>query len=776
MSRTTKLMSANLRKGKASTFILVWFIVLASMFLTLGLMMMTHFTDAYDNKSEALHAPHIVIMDNKADYAQAHLDYVSGYKGVRETETVNMLTLKGDITFDGKPDPWDVFFSDAAATNKMNGLTLVEGAAPKNDDEVCVPYIFRVSGGYGLGDTFRITVGTTELSYKISGFTEELMFGTGSGMMKVTRIYLTPGAYAALEDKHPNWATVVINARLENPADAGKLANQYNKKFFVDSRPESGTTGSYAFTYDTVKGWMTGVSTMVAMIIVAFSAVLGAVALLVIRFRIRNTVEETMTNLGALKATGYTGGQLLGATLLQFALIAAVGASLGIGNAYGVLPGIAAGFEQVSGLHVPFAFDPVSTVVAFVMIMVTVMAVVWLSARPIRKLAPLTALKLGLARRSFKRNHFPVDRARGPLAWLLAAKTALHAKGQAVMLFVIILGVGFASGVGASMYDNLAAHTDDFVKTMLGETPDLTVTAETAGTAQDVRALIESASSVGKSYFVTSGNVLYDDLLVPTIAVEDYGQFEGRMLYDGRYPAQDNEIAVTSDLGKRIGDSIKVSLYGKSAEYQVVGLIQGQLQAAATTGGYLRLDPGARPKSIWAYLDDPSKTAALIKSIDERFGNDKVQCTDVHEANQGALATDAAVFLVVTLVILAMTLLVVLLSVWLLMKTMITRRRQEFGVMKTVGFTTRQIMNQLASYFMPIVATGLVGGGIIGAVSFNPVFVGLTRSMGIMTSNMPTPWGLTLVMCGALILVAYAFAMLVAWRTRKISPVELVTE
>jgi len=113
---------------------------------------------------------------------------------------------------------------------------------------------------------------------------------------------------------------------------------------------------------------------------------------------------------------------------------------------------------------------------------------------------------------------------------------------------------------------------------------------------------------------------------------------------------------------------------------------------------------------------------------------------------------------------------------FLMMKTVILRQRRSLGIQKALGFTTFQLMNQLALYFFPVIVFGIVLGGFLGAISFNPIFVGLTQYMGIMTASMPVPLGLTIATCVFLAVLAYSVAMLIAWRIRKISAYTLVTE
>jgi putative ABC transport system permease protein len=140
------------------------------------------------------------------------------------------------------------------------------------------------------------------------------------------------------------------------------------------------------------------------------------------------------------------------------------------------------------------------------------------------------------------------------------------------------------------------------------------------------------------------------------------------------------------------------------------------------------------------------------------------------------LGTYGDIFQVVTVVVVAVTALVIFLVLYLTLKTVILRRRRELGIHKALGFTTLQLMNQFALQFIPVITLGIAVGGVAGIFGFNPIFVALTRGMGIMTASMPAPVGLTVVMCVALVVLAYALALLIAWRIRKVSAYALISE
>ena len=71
---------------------------------------------------------------------------------------------------------------------------------------------------------------------------------------------------------------------------------------------------------------MKSVSTLtvnvIAMILVAFAAIIVLVSLIVIKYRVSNSIEDGMTNIGVLKALGYTNRDILVSFILQFVFIA----------------------------------------------------------------------------------------------------------------------------------------------------------------------------------------------------------------------------------------------------------------------------------------------------------------------------------------------------------------------------------------------------------------------------------------------------------------------
>ncbi|MCL2747384.1 MAG: ABC transporter permease [Oscillospiraceae bacterium] len=783
MKNIFPLTLANLRRGKSQAVSLFAFVLLAALLLNMGLLLMLNYGSFFAKHAEELSTPHHLVLEEKRLYSPAQADYLRSYPGVLSVESEPVIGLPTEIAYGGGMSTAIMFFSDTGSQRTMNGFSIFEGQAPEAVDEICLPYMFNPGGGYRIGDSFTVSADGASYTFTISGFTEEILCGSPNNQMY--QAYLSPEGYRHLLSQMPHHEAMILLARLEDPENSKKLGDDFVKEFLFSSEmAESHDLFFWTMSWSAAKMTRTMMSDITSMILVLFAAMIVFISLLVMRFRIRNSIEESMSNIGALKAVGYTGRQLLHATVLQFFSIALVGTLAGIGLSYTTLPAVSDILEAQTALRWQQGFDMASSLISFALILVAVLAVTYFCARRIQKMQPLEALRQGLATHSYGKNHLPLCSSRGPLSLLLAVKSALQAKGQMLMIFLIVAAVSFMAAAGMSIYDNLGVHPEAFSQLLAGEVPDCAFAVRDAEDVPAIRAYFEQSREVRKVFYHRDHTVLIDDVSVLNIVVEDFGLLEGGLLYAGRYPKHGNEIVLSGSLsalsGKDIGDAVGVMQNGRTEEYLVVGKIQtvnnSGVACAMTIDGIKRAQPDYRPREMYVYMHDSAETAAFVEAVRGQWDAEMELVIDLQELMEAQLGVYGTIFQMVAAVIVVVTILVIVMVLYMMLKTVILRRRRDLGIQKALGFTTPQLMNQFALHFIPVIALGVVAGGIGGLFGFNPMFVGLTRGMGIMTASMPAPIGLTVVLCVALILVAYLFAMLIAWRIRKISAWTLVSE
>jgi Predicted ABC-type transport system involved in lysophospholipase L1 biosynthesis, permease component len=782
MKNILAITKANLRKDKSQAIGLLAFALIAALLLNIGLLLMVRYGDYFETRAEELHSPHYVLIENKNLYKQSQADYIKNYPGVTEVETESALVNGlAEIPYNNGKTLASIIYLNAGTSRNMNDLELIEGSVPEASDEICLPYMFNVGGGYEIGDKFTVNVDGAKTTYKVCGFTEEIAFGSPS--YNTYQVYLSASGYERVLEKYPDWECMILRARMQDPANSGKLLIGCLKEFtFKSDAYDSGVVSMVEWN-DIITA-RTAMSRITSIVMVLFAVLIVLVSMLVIRFRIRNSIEESMTNIGALKAVGYTGRQLLWATVLQFCAVSAVGAVAGVGASYGLLPFVSQVLKVQSAMDWSPGFDMMTSLISFIAVVLLALSVAWLSARRIKKLQPLAALRQGLVTHSFKRNHFALDHSRGSLSLLLAMKSSLQAKGQMIMIFVIVAAVSFMSVAGVSIYDNIGLHPDTFGKLVAGEVPDAMFTIKDADDAENVLNYIEQSKYARKTLYFNQNFLVSGDINLSNFIVDDFGLLEGTMLYDGRYPKHDNEVVIGGNLaqieGKIIGDKIELTKDDNAAEYLIVGFMQvannNGLVSAMTVKGMRRIQSDYKPTGIYVYLEDNTKTADFIKYVEKEHSDVLSNSTNIQELMEAQLGVYGTIFSAVAFAILGVTILVIIIVLYLMLKTVILRRRRELGIQKALGFTTFQLMNQFVFNFIPIIMLGVVAGGLGGIFGFNALFVVVVRRMGIMTAAMPAPIDMTIVVCVGLVIIAYIFAMLISWRIRKISAYALVTE
>ncbi|MDR2587418.1 MAG: ABC transporter permease [Coriobacteriales bacterium] len=784
MGKLMMLVLANIRKNKGQAVSLFIFILIAAALLNVGLLLLLNFGSSFDRRAEELNAPHYAIVEPEAIYSDRQLTWLKDYPGTTEVQKETAYPIRANITYNEGKIIMSLVFLDVDNPRSMNDLTLMEGTEPRTVNEICLPYLFKVGGGYKLGDSFNFSYGERDFHYVISGFSEDILFG--SPLNQTYRIFLPGKGFDELAEIAPEAQSVFLTTQLADPDASERLYQDFTQEFFYrQSIPQVESLLVLSVNITDAKTMRTSMSSVTSVILVVFSTLIVLVSLIIVRFRIYNSIEEGMANIGALKATGYTSAQIIGSYVVQFGLICGVGTLVGITTSYALLPSVSTVLEQQSALVWEQGFDPAISTVSLLALLVVTLAVTLASSSRIRRLQPLEALRGGLSTHSFKRNYFPLERSAGPLPLLLALKTALRSKGQMAMIVLIVTTVSFASAVGLSIYYNLGLNSQTFTNIIGGEIPDASFVTTDAVNARRLHDEFSSDNAVRKAYYYQDVTMLVDDYIVGNIVVEDFALLESKsLLYEGRYPLHDNEIALSgllaAQLERSMGDTVEVVQGGVRGEYLICGFIQSANNSGAlcamTEEGARRVQPDFEFRQLNVYLDDPATTADFISRVKADNPSEIELTANIQEIARAQLSVYGTIFAAVAVAIFTVTILVVALALYLVLRTAILRRRRAFGVQKALGFTTLQLMNQVSLCYLPAVTLGVLLGAALGAFGFNGIFVALVRSMGIMTASMPAPLDLTLIMCVVLVLIAYGISLLVALSIRRIDPYRLITE
>jgi putative ABC transport system permease protein len=775
MNKIFMLARANIRKTKGQTVILALLFLISSMMLNIGLIIMLGFGSFFDRMAEELNTSDAVFVIPERLYNDEAERYLSAKTDVFQKNSCIFAMVTW--TYKDQTIVSNPFICNIDEPRTLSRWMLVGESLPETPDAIYVPYIYKVENDYNLGDKLTAEVSGVTFDFTVAGYIESIYhdrLGTGS-------VAFVPGErYRELSEALDEFRKVLVFAngadnirRMES--ELIEMTGASSMLWFGgDERDLFG-----AIELERVKTNRTSMTVMISMMMVIFTAVIVAVCLLVIRFRISNSIEEDMSKIGSLQSIGYTSRQITLSVVTQYGFIALAACLMGVIPAYLSLPFMSEVFAQQSGIYWRSGFEPVFNILAVGSLTVIVAAVAWFAALKIRRISPVQALRGGITTHSFKRNHIPLEQSRLPLTAALSFKAVLQGIKQSVTIFVILTAVTFTAVIAAILYYNAAVDLTAFEKVPGIERANAALVFIPGQDAGLLREDVLVHKDVWKAQYLDMGRAVIDGIDVSAFVMEDHSGKETDNVYIGIHPRYDNEIVISGllagSLNKSVGDEVAVGK--EELPYLITGLKQGMdADVYLTLDGMRRIEPNFKQTTLMIYLNRGVDAAVYVLEMETSFEDRILLAVDADADFALGVSAFANIVSMVGLIILIVAGAVIILVLYFVISSNILRRRRELGIQKAVGYTTANLMNQITLAFTFPVLFGAATGCLLGMISTNPLMsVGMAQ-MGVMKANyiISDAWVVAAGIC--VIVLSYLVSMIVTWRIRKISAYALVTE
>ena len=105
---------------------------------------------------------------------------------------------------------------------------------------------------------------------------------------------------------------------------------------------------------------------------------------------------------------------------------------------------------------------------------------------------------------------------------------------------------------------------------------------------------------------------------------------------------------------------------------------------------------------------------------------------------------------------------------------MLNNKKQDYGILKSLGFTTKQLILQTALSFMPTIILSTVVGMIVSCLVINSLMALFFSSLGIVKCTFAIPVAFSVFGGIGLILLSFAMACLLSLKVKKIAPHNLL--
>lgn len=773
MRKSFLLARSNLRMAKGQTAAIIVLIFLGALMLNLWLVLSMDYKQNFDRCHDRLNAEHVTFaIDGDSREIQ---DFVKA--AIEEDERTaeyflaSVMHMVGIFEYNGGEMNTELIFmeKEAALSRPVGKIEIVEDS--NYTSGVYMPYLYK-SDNIDIGKKIDISIGNQKMSYTVCGFFNSAM--TGSHNCGMCGILLTEDCYQELKDAGCAPLSTLCSIRLNDKTES--VDYDAMLKDAVSARFAAARTVSN--TYDMVSRSRYISQMICSAIMSAMAFLILLIALVVIASNIINYIQENMKNLGALKAVGYTSRQLVCSLLLQFTGISLAIAVAGAGLSYVLFPYVNEMMVSQTGIPYEIRFLPIQFFLTLGVLGGAVSFVVWMSSRKIRKVEPIVALRQGILTHSFKRNHIPLEKTRVRLNAALALKTTLSGMKHNVTICITMLVLSLVAVFSGVMIENMIADMTPFLNMIVGEIADSCINVE-ADAEEKFLAKVNGDERVLKAYLYNSVQVLHvgGDVLMVTIT-DDFSEVNNQdVMIEGRFPKYDNEMAIAAKYAKEreleIGDEIWLTVDGREGGYIVSGFVQitnnlGK-DCLITREGYERLGE-LQNMSYYLNLAEGTDIGAFNTEIKE-YLKGKVNATiDIAATIEGTASVYVSLMKMIVFAVLVLSVVVITFVLYLLVRTMISNKKRDYGILKALGFTTGQLILQTAFSFMPAVILSTVIGVIVSSVVINPLAAVFLGDIGIVKCTFTVPVGYNILAGVGMILAAFVIACLLSVKIKKITP------
>lgn len=744
-------------------------LLLSSMFFSSALTINNNFSKEYDKSFNELNTANTFFTIPKIEYNSSILENIKNIDCVNDVAIRKGIKLTIPVKMQDTTQDQETIFYDLTDNGKISKYDVVERSNTHQSNYIYLSNYTYVNSTLKLNDNFTFKYADKNYSFPVSGIIHEMQYGNYSS--EILGQFLSRSAYNQLLENNEDKEGIIILIKSNNSYEAyqkiSKLLN--NQQITILNR-----------NYDEQsKNSRLAIPNILVTILSVFSFVILIISLLVSKFKIENSIDEDMSNLGVLKALGYTSKEIMFASILPYILSTLLFSIIGVSLSYLITPTLANIIEIQTGfiwqVKIDFFSNSIVTIVNILLVTIfTVFAI-----RKIKRLNPINAIR-GIEENRVVKNHFEIDKTNTSIGFNLALKNYANSKSQNRLLGIVLFFVTFVASFVGILFYNVNLYPKNFVDTLVEEYPNVAILTNT-----DVKIATSKMNGVKNViYYDENGSITFKDNLIKAFVADDFKNIQNDICYKGKNPQSENEIAVGSKIKEqynlKLNDYLEISKNGNQKKYKVVGFIQSVNNSGEvfelTLTGYKKLDVNYSPRTLYVYLNNQVSAEEFIKDIEQNLGENIVTTINYDKSMEAAMDMYISLVSIICIGIIVITILLIYLILYVLISNIITKKRQELGILKSLGYQNRQLILEMIGGFLPSVVAGTVVGLIISKLYMNSIYKILFKAVGAYKISFSYPMIVFLIVVIFLIISTFLIASLIAKKIKKISVYSLIKE
>lgn len=734
------LIKKDLIKNKAINIVLLLFIVLSASLLSSATIIGLQLTNSIKVFYEIANPPHFLQM-HKGKFKERKIDeFVKKSEDIIYEQTIEMLNIEGISIWIMPKNKGQVAYSLADSVIENGFFTQNEAYDLLLDmenqklevaqGEIGIPLLYTKSYNIEIGDTLTISQEGFSKSFRVASFVRDAQMN--SSMVSSTRFLVNKEDYQVLK-QHLGETEYIFEFYFKDVSTSKGFQSIYEKAGLPKNGP--------AITYGQMK-LLSSISDMAMIVMfILVSVLLSVIAIMCLRFTIVTVLEEEIKEIGAMKAIGISYKDITNLYIGKYTFLTVVGCFIGYILSFEIsqifMKHIAETFGtgKIEGMKILL---PVLVVgLAGVMIIKICRKIL----NQIKHYTVLEAINGNMCSRVSKSNsqlnltHFkklPVNLSYAlKEVWLNKRSWALMSSVVGIATLIIIMPF--------ELYMTISS--PEFITNMGSPKCDLRIDLQTADQIQEkyqkILGVVEKDDQI--SEYIIYASCTYEainkDNEWANIRV-DCGEkgIELGYIY-GQAPKNQHEIAISllnaEELGKQVGDTLTMRIGEVEQQVRVSGIYQD-----VTSGGYTaKMLKSFDPKDVASYtifinmqthidldkkveayshiLPIEAKVRVTEEFIAQTFGGMKRQLKEV-------------INLVIILAIGIVTLITIL-----FLKMHVVKDYSSIAVMKAIGFSAKDIINQYMAKTSVVTLIGVMLGTLIAGTMGQKISGGMLAAIGI---------------------------------------------
>lgn len=762
----------NLKKSRGSFVSFGIVMAITALILNTALVLLFQTSDAYDALFNELDTAEISaavpLAANNDDIAEE----LAALDGVQKTDQNEALFASAALQeFQGSEFTMNTFFYRLSDERELSLHKISEETETDGEMNAYIPLYLSELGGYKVGAPIRYIIDGEEYKFTVKGIVSEMQYGNyGTGYIG---LYLSDSAYDKIRDDSNFMQVKEYLIKTNENADIASVKKSASKLFKDSGIPTLALMDSV-----TSKGSRTMVSRSIVLFLTAFAFIVLLVSIFLSRFKVRNTIDEEINEMGVLKGVGYTSPMLMFSQVIPYVIVCGVGLVVGVALSYGLIPVVAGVLAVQSGFSYAPEFDISAALITVMTILAVVFVFILTAAGKIKKLEPINAIRGIDPLKPIEKNRFPLDTSKGSVGLNLVLKQASASAGRNILLFAVTFILMALLAFTSVLFFNVNVRSENFLTTLSEELPDVRVKSA-EGKTEELLSILEDENVKAVKYGISS--MEYADGNITAIICEDFSQLENNIMYEGNHPTRSNEIAIGSALADdfNIGDKFTLTPDGREYEFTVTGFIQSVnnngLIAEITDKGYAKLTDEPL-ETFNLYITEDVDVSEFVQKLENDHSDCVASVSNAAKETESMRMMYSSLITIVAGILFVMTVLIIMLILYVVLRSMLTSLKTEFGIYKAMGFTSGQLITKTVGSITPVVLGGALVSSLLGILYLPAMFNGIFGILGAVKNNFEIPVFLLIVMAVILTAVNIIIGMILCRPIKKINPYSLIKE